>query len=161
MRALMTGTLLAVAAVGLAYAVRTDRSPGLRMIWPIVLVIAFNLIWADQLPPRYGDDVGVPVPLLVAENALRVVVFGWPVFLREDGPRRTLGWGLIALGLVIYMASWVPLLVDRAMADHWLAFGPAVTPALFLYAVAWLARSWPYAGAVTAFLALHVAHQFF
>ena len=141
---------------------RLPRAPGILLFWPLLPIFVWNALWYASLPEGFGGNEGVPDWVLWGENATRVAVFAVPFFLRERGEDRLRPWVLWAGGTAVYFASWVPLILwPETQESTLLALGPAATPALFLAAIAWLARSWSYGFMAACFLALHIAHQLF
>lgn len=136
------------------------RRHGPRLGWVLVPIALWNAALSPWLPATIGADEGVPGLLLLTEHALRVATVA-AVALSHAYPRpHPAAWPALAASLVIYAASWLPLLVDPAAADvPALALAPAITPILFLTALAWLARSRWLGALGAAFWLAHVAHQ--
>lgn len=114
----------------------------------------------------------VPSSLAAAENILRVMVFAMPFLmpLRVDG-KKGRGWLLVfAIGMVLYGASWMLLILapDSAWSRSGVGFlAPAYTPALWLGGLARLGkrmywgnwyRPWMYILLSGLFLIAHVSH---
>ncbi len=135
--------------------------PGARLVWWLVPLIAWNLIWSPYLPEGYASDTGVTSLLLMSEHLLRVATFVMIALLRERGSdrQRHAGRVLTTIGVALYFLSWIPLLWDPAAAQRpLLAVLPAATPALWLAALSWQARSAALAVLASAFLGVHIAH---
>lgn len=131
--------------------------------WPncVVLVaplLVFNGLFTARLPDGLYHDRGVPSSLLLAENVLRVLVFVTPLWLALSLERRG-PLVLFAVGSALYLASWGPGLADMAVARHLVVYLlPHVTPLIWLLALAWMGRSWPFAVASLVFVAVHTIH---
>lgn len=64
-----------------------------------------------------------------------------------------------AVGSALYLASWVPALKGLPLGRRRVVyFSPYVTPLIWLLAIAWMGRSWPFAVASFLFVAVHAAH---
>ncbi len=142
-------------------------------IWLAVPILAFNLIFAGDLPAAYQagtfwDDI--PAPLAFIENLGRFAVLLLPVLmpLRLE-PDEQAGWWVYGVGLVVYGLAWLALIAapGGAWAQSLPGFAaPAYTPALWLAGIALIgARQrpgllWVYAGDAVVFLAAHNAHTY-
>ncbi len=133
--------------------------------WLILPAIVWNVIFASRLTASgFTDDSAVPPAILWSETTLRVVLFAGPILLALRFPLSAAWLAVLAFGYVLYYASWLPHLVapDGALAqDPVIILGPAITPLVWLLAIAALTGSRLYAAASIAFIAVHVAHQFF
>lgn len=142
------------------------------LLLPILL---WNLLLAARLPPAFRPSTftqGVPAHLLALEQALRtlVVLLPFAMPLEVDGLARRTGLLVFALGTLVYMASWLPLVL--APESRWSTsrigfLAPAYTPALWLLGLALLGRRlwlleayrwWWYLVPCALFLAAHVVH---
>ncbi len=138
-------------------------------------ILVWNVACARYLPAPYsssGFDRDVPFALLLSENLLRVAVIGLPFFMPLDlsttAQRRRLA--LFVAGAVIYVASWVPLMVAPSAAWSTSLVGslaPAYTPLIWLVGLGllggrrvgpWPLRRGVYLTLVAAFVTVHVAH---
>ena len=137
----------------------------LNCFWLLLPVFAWNALFASRLPQAgFKSDAGVPRSVLLAEQALRIAVFLWPLFLplRWQAQRGRAGLALFLLGLIVYCASWLPLLYLPDTPWSRSAVGllaPAYTPLLFLMGIALVGGSWPYALLSLLFVAVHLYHN--
>lgn len=136
------------------------------------LLIVPQLIWNILLGPKITDphitsDAYSPQWLLISENITRIAVFALPLLMPLP---RGVEWqssfvraGLIIyiVGMVIYFASWMPLLLapNSALSNSssgWLA--PRLTPFLCFLGIAMIGQSWPYAILSALFIFFHTWH---
>lgn len=150
---------------------RYPSSCGLLLL-PVIL---WNIALVGQLPPAFSPAEfwrDVPQGLAFAENSLRVVVFAAPFFmpLNISTPASRRGLLIFALGVAIYFASWLALILFPASSWSTSAIGfvaPAYTPLLWLLGIALVGRQlfwgafyrwWMYLLLALVFLAAHVSH---
>ena len=137
----------------------------LNCIWLLLPVFAWNAVFASRLPQEgFKSDAGVPRPILWTENLLRVAVFIWPLLLPLSwhDPQSRAGLALYALGVLIYFASWLPLMYrpEAAWSKSAAALlAPAYTPLIWLAGIALVGGSWPYALVSLLFVSVHVYHN--
>jgi hypothetical protein len=141
----------------------------------LIPVAAWNIALAGQLPPAFQPAVfqhAIPASMVVAENSLRTGVFLLPFLMPLDigAPGALQALVVYGLGLFVYFASWLALVLRPASAwSHSLPgfVAPACTPAVWLAAMAWLGdrlfwgtfyRWWMYLVLCAAFLLVHVRH---
>ena len=137
----------------------------MNCLWLLIPVLVWNIIFAARLlQDGFSSDAGIPQALLIAEQCLRIVIFAWPLFLPlrwHDGLSQT-GIALYAAGILVYCASWIPLLYFPEAAWSRSAAGllaPAYTPLLWLAGIALIGSSWAYALAALLFTAVHIYHN--
>ena len=131
-------------------------------LWLVLPLLAFNLVFASRLPARYSAAAAVPTWLAWLEHGLRVVVFVGPVFIPLAIGEAHQRWGLkiFAVGVLVYVASWLPILL--APESGWSrsvlgGLAPAYTPLGFFLGIAVIGRSSVYGLAALAFLITHNA----
>ena len=133
--------------------------------WLILPAIVWNVVFASRLTaPGFTDDSAVPQAILWSEMALRILLFAAPVLLALRRPLSAPWLTALVAGYALYFASWLPHLLapDGPLAQHpAIILGPAITPLIWLLAIAALTDSRLYAVTSLAFIAVHVAHQFF
>lgn len=133
--------------------------------WLILPAIVWNVVFASHLTaPGFTDDSAVPQVILWSEMTLRILLFAAPVLLALRRPPSARWLAALVAGYTLYFASWLPHLLapDGPLAQHaTIILGPAITPLVWLLAIAALTGSRLYAVASIAFIAVHVAHQFF
>jgi hypothetical protein len=133
--------------------------------WLLIPIFVWNAVFTSRLPqPGFKSDAGVPRRVLVAEQVLRIVVFIWPLFLplRWGDPLSRAGLILFVEGLLLYFASWLPLIYRAETAWSRSAAGllaPACTPLLWLAGIALVGGSWPYALLSLLFVGVHLYHN--
>ena len=80
--------------------------------WLVIPLLAWNIALAPNLTlEEVISDAHSPAWLLAAENLTRIVVFAFPLLLAfqvKDRLGKT-GLAIYLAGLLIYFASWVPL----------------------------------------------------
>lgn len=136
----------------------------LNCFWLLVPVLAWNIAFSAKLAhPAFKFDEAIPGWILTLENLLRVATMILPIFmpLRWDTVQSKLGIGIYFLGLVVYFASWIPLIV--APASGWSNsqpgfLAPAYTPLLWLVGMGLIAGWWPYLVLSVAFVGVHLMH---
>ena len=137
----------------------------LNCFWLLLPVFAWNAVFASRLPQAgFKSDAGVPRPILWAENVLRAAVFLWPLLLplSWQDQRSRAGLALYGLGILVYFASWLPLIYRPEAAWSRSAAGllaPAYTPLIWLAGIALVGASWPYALLSLLFVGVHVYHN--
>lgn len=138
-------------------------------------LLGWNVVLAPHLPEPYASaafDRGVPTAVLAAEQVLRALVFALPFTMplqwTTAAQRRALAG--FALGALIYLGSWLPLVLAPEAAWSHSRLGllaPAYTPALWLFALAllaarsdgwWQRRPWLYPPLAAGFAAVHLTH---
>ena len=133
--------------------------------WLILPAIVWNVVFASRLTaPGFTDDSAVPQAILWSETVLRILLFAGPVLLAMKLPLSTPWLTVLVAGYALYFASWLPHLLAPGgpLAQHpAIILGPAITPLIWLLAIAALTESRVYAAASVAFIVVHVAHQFF
>lgn len=141
----------------------------------LVPIFVANVVLFERLPPAISDSKlwdAIPPPLALTENLLRFPIFALPFVMPLHVSTRQQQYGLacVVLGALIYLASWMALIVDPRSTWSISAAGflaPAYTPALWLLGIALLSqdfswgapcRPWMYGSLSLAFLAAHVSH---
>ena len=102
-------------------------------------VIVWNLAFAGCLPPEFQPDIfwdNIPAAVRYGENIFRVLLFSLPLLMTLNLKRRNQRTGLIVylVGLVVYFASWIPLLFFPGLSWSSSMIGflaPAITPILW------------------------------
>jgi len=142
----------------------------------LVPVILWNVAFANRLPPMFARGEfwrDIPVSLELAESVMRAFVFILPFAmpLEVAGVSQRRGLWLFLLGLLIYFASWLPLMCAPHSAWSTSALGvsaPAYTPAVWLAGIAMLGRRlfwgqhyrwWFYLVGAAVFLVAHITHM--
>lgn len=105
----------------------------------IIPVILWNIIFASRLPKEFLPEIfwnNIPAKIRYGENFFRIVVFALPLFMPLNLAERIQKFGLIiyALGIIIYFASWIPLLFfpELSWSSSMIGFlAPALTPVIF------------------------------
>jgi hypothetical protein len=108
--------------------------------WLLVPILIFNLLFANQLPAAFQEDVfwkDIPRSISLPENLLRILVMILPLFmrLRVSTPSQKLGLSLYLTGIFIYFASWAVLIASPQCAWSTSEIGflaPAYTPIVWL-----------------------------
>ncbi len=138
-------------------------------------VIVWNIALTPFLPAAYQPDVfgsNVPGWLTDAENGSRIVVFllAFLMPLSVTTRMQRIGVRFYIIGLLLYFASWIALIVfpDSAWSTGVTGFSaPAWTPLFWLSGIAftgtsfyfqWPYRKWYFMVAVLLFLVFHNAH---
>jgi hypothetical protein len=143
----------------------TPRLQLLNCFWLLIPIFVWNAIFTSRLPQAgFKSDAGVQKPVLLAEQVLRIAVFIWPLLLplRWQDPSGQAGLILYVEGMLIYFASWLPLIYRPETAWSRSTAGllaPAYTPLVWLMGIALIGGSWPYALLSLAFVGLHIYHN--
>ena len=136
----------------------------LNCLWLMLPLLAWNLVLSPKITdPRITSDSHSPAWLLITENITRIVVFMLPLLmsLQIREPLSKVGLALYMIGVLIYFASWLPLLF--APASTWSnntlgLLAPRLTPFLPFLGIALIGRSWPYGVFGAVFVLLHTWH---
>ena len=108
----------------------------LNCIWLLVPILAWNAAFSSKLAhPAFEFDEAVPKSVLLLENLLRVAVMVLPLLmpLRWGTLQSEVGIAFYIMGVLVYFASWIPLMVapDSAWSNSLAGFlAPAYTPLL-------------------------------
>jgi hypothetical protein len=143
----------------------THKLQWLNCFWLLIPAFVWNIALASRLAQAgSATDAGVPQPVLAAEWALRIAVLAWPLFLPLRWDRQPGRTGLVVycLGMLVYFASWLPLIFLPESNWSESAAGllaPAYTPLIWLSGIALVGGSWPYAGLSVLFVVVHVYHN--
>jgi hypothetical protein len=141
----------------------------------LVPIFVWNAVLTDFLPGAWSTSAfwrDVPPLLANIENASRLVVAALPFLmpLEVNAPIQRRGLIVFGVGVVLYFASWLAVLL--APASTWsrspIGFlAPAYTPVVWLLGIALvgqrlylgrLYRWWMYLFPACVFLAAHVGH---
>ena len=132
--------------------------------WLLVPVLIWNAIFSSKLAhPAFAHDKDGSQWLLILENLLRMAVFIVPLCLtlKWDTLQRKIGCGLYIAGILVYFASWIPLIVypDSAWSNSLIGFtAPAFTPLIWLAGIGLIGGWWPYLGLSAVFVGVHLWH---
>ena len=129
---------------------RTVFSNGFMLLVPVFI---WNILFTRKLPLPYGSpefDSAVPRMLLVLETVFRGLVFTLPLALSFDiSPGRyRFGFYAYLAGILVYFASWLPLILipGSAWSRSLIGFtAPAYAPLIWLAGMALMFRSWYFA----------------
>ena len=136
----------------------------LNCFWLILPLVAWNLVLGPRIiDPRVTSDAHSQKWLLIAENSMRVLVFGLPLLLplqwQEPWPKA--GLVVYLIGTLVYFASWLPLFLTPRLGWSDRPAGllaPRLTPLLSFLGIALIGQSWPYGIVSAAFIGLHTWH---
>ncbi len=150
---------------------------GANCFFLLVPVFIWNILLARALPQPYSPELfgkGIPAPLLLAENCLRLTLFAFPLIMRLGLSSQQQRTGLVVYvaGLLLYGSSW--LVQIWAPESPWSRsaagfLAPAYTPAIWLVGIGMVGEhsfiEWPYRqqlffGLAVAFVFVHTAHAF-
>jgi hypothetical protein len=139
-----------------------------------VPILVWNVVCTRFLPPALASSEfsrAIPPLVTYGENTLRIVVMTLPFLMPLDataGQRR--GLRLFAVGTLLYVLAWVPLMIEpqSAWSTSWLGFvAPAYTPLVWLTGLGLIGRRlylpspyrrWMYVALACGFVAFHVTH---
>lgn len=132
--------------------------------WLIVPLLAWNVIFSSKITQEaITSDAHSPVWLLGAENVFRMITFVLPLLLRMrlDDTVGKVGLAIYIIGMLVYFASWIPLMT--ASQSAWSQsvpglFAPRLTPWIALLGIALVAHSWQYGLLATVFIFFHTWH---
>ena len=130
--------------------------------WLVIPLLAWNIALAPNLTlEEVISDAHSPAWLLAAENLTRIVVFAFPLLLAfqvKDRLGKT-GLAIYLAGLLIYFASWIPLVwTPQSGWDAVILLLPRVSPLLAFLGIAMVGHSRFYAFASILFITLHTIH---
>ena len=132
--------------------------------WLVIPLLAWNIALAPNLTlEEVISDAHSPAWLLAAENLTRIVVFAFPLLLAfqvKDRLGKT-GLAIYLAGLLIYFASWIPLVWTSQ--SGWsqsavILLLPRVSPLLAFVGIAMIGHSLFYVFASVLFIILHTIH---
>ena len=132
--------------------------------WLIVPLLVWNIAFGSKITQEaITSDAHSSAWLLGAENLFRIATFFLPILLRmrvDDGLGKV-GLAIYMIGILISLASWIPLMT--APQSAWSQsipglFAPRLTPWIALLGVALVAHSWQYGAIATAFIFFHTWH---
>ena len=143
---------------------------------PFLPVFIWNLLFTSKLPFPYNRpefDSAAPKLVLILESILRLAVFLMPLGFSIDvsAGRGRIGLWIYLIGILVYFASWVPLM--RTPHSVWsrslMGFcAPAFTPLIWLVGIALMPHSWYFSDAyspwqylipVFLFILFHLTHN--
>ena len=136
----------------------------MNCFWLLIPVLAWNARFSSKLAhPAFEFDTAVSKWVLLLENLLRASVMILPLLmpLRWDTEQAKIGIILYLIGLLVYFASWLPLMYspDSAWSNSLAGFlAPAYTPLLWLFGIGLIGGWWPYLVLSTLFIGVHVSH---
>jgi hypothetical protein len=136
----------------------------LNCFWLLIPILVWNVIFSSKLAhPAFEFDETVARWVLLLENLLRTAVMVLPIFMpfRWNTPQSQIGIAVYLVGLVVYFASWIPLMLapDSAWSNSFLGFlAPAYTPLLWLVGIGLIGGWWPYLVLAVIFVGVHVGH---
>jgi len=127
-------------------------------------ILVWNAIFSSKLThPTFEFDETIPQWVLLTENVVRLAVMILPLFmpLRWDTPQSQIEMVVYWLGVLVYFASWIPLIVapDSAWSNSLIGFlAPAYTPLIWLVGIGLIAGWWPYLILSVIFVGIHLRH---
>ena len=128
--------------------------------WFLLPILLWNLILSPFLAIGEHFPGEAPNWILIQENLLRILVFGFPLFMiiRERGFFLRLGISLYLFGLLLYFGSWLVImnLPDAPSASLFGLLAPAYTPIIWLVGIALIGRSWFYGIISSVFVLFHL-----
>jgi hypothetical protein len=112
----------------------------------VILPMAWNTVMSSRLPCAYSPEVfssNIPGGLFKTENTLRILVVALPFFapLELISFAQKIGVVTFSFGLIIYLISWLPLIIAPNSRWSRSAVGflaPAYTPIIWLIGLAML-----------------------
>ncbi len=140
-----------------------------------VPILVWNAVFTPYLPPSLASsdfNRDIPILLLCTENALRIAVMALPFLMPLDvaSAVQRRGLWLFVMGVLLYVFTWVPLMVapESAWSTSRMGFlAPAFTPLVWLAGLGLTGgrlygsvpfKAWMYLVLAGAFVAVHVAH---
>jgi hypothetical protein len=143
----------------------------------LIPIMAWNIVFANQLPRLYSPDVfekNIPTLITYGENIFRSIVFILPLLmpLRIETQSQKIGVSLYVAGTLIYFVSW--LMQMYAPQSLWSlsilgSLAPAYTPLIWLAGIGLIGstlyfsspyRPWMYITLSIIFVAFHLSHTF-
>lgn len=136
----------------------------LNCLWLLFPLLIWNIALAPKIIlEKVVSDAHSPSWLLVAENLTRIVTFAFPILLplQTQGSLSKTGWIFYLAGILIYFASWIPLMMAPYSGWSQSAAGllaPRITPFLPFLGIALIGHSMPYVFVSALFIILHTWH---
>jgi len=136
----------------------------LNCLWLLIPILAWNIIFSSKLNhPAFEFDEAVPQWVLLVENVLRVAVMILPLFmtLLWNTSSSKIGIAFYLIGLIIYFASWIPLMIapESTWSNSLIGFlAPAYTPLIWLLGISLIGGWWPYLILSVIFVGVHGGH---
>lgn len=145
----------------------------LNCFWLMIPVLIWDVFFSDHLPRAFQPDVfqySIPLFILVGEHGLRILIFLLTLLmpLPHNGQRSAVV--LYVAGVLIYFASWLPLIVypESRWSQSFVGFmAPAYTPVCWLTGIAmigykfyvgWPYKKWMFIMLSVIFLVFHNVH---
>lgn len=138
-------------------------------------IIIWNILLSNKLPANYQAEIfsaNIPDVVTYGENIFRlfifVISFLMPLQLRTK--RQKVGFSIYLTGLLLYMLSWVLLILfsKSIWSNSLLGFSaPAYTPLVWLLGISLIGdtfnfnlpfKKWIFISASALFLAFHLTH---
>ncbi len=153
--------------------IKTIISNGFVLLIPIFI---WNAVVTKKLPESFDADImdaGMPKLILIAENLLRMIVFLSPILFKIDISTKmgSIGFALYIVGLLIYFASWLAVILIPETMWSKSVFGyaaPAYTTIVWFVGICFMIKSyylnipyaaWHYLTASTLFVGVHTLHS--
>jgi hypothetical protein len=136
----------------------------LNCLWLLIPIVVWNVVFSSKLAhPAFKFDEAVPQWVLILENVLRSAIMILPLFMpmHWDTHQSKIGIAVYLVGVILYFASWVPLMVTptSAWSNSLLGFlAPAYTPLLWQVGIGLIGGWWPYLMLSLIFVGVHVGH---
>jgi len=143
---------------------QTLKLQWLNCLWLLTPILAWNAIFSSKLAhPAFEFDEAVHQWVLLIENILRLAVMVLPLFmpLRWNTSHNKLGMAVNVIGMLVYFASWIPLMVapESVWSNSLPGFlAPAYTPLLWLVGIGLIGGWLPYLILSVVFVGVHVSH---
>jgi len=133
------------------------------------------MVFGNRLPPPLlfeNFSKGIPPVIEYGETIFRYAVMILAVFmpLQISTPRQKVGLAIYIVGVILYVLSWVPLILfpQSAWSTSWIGFSAmAYTPLIWLIGIGLVGDSfyfpipykpWYYILLSTVFVIFHMAH---
>jgi hypothetical protein len=132
--------------------------------WLLLPLLVWNIFLSPAVTiEKVISDANSPGWLLLAENITRILVFVLPLFLllRVKDNLSKIGLVIYLAGLLIYFATWVPLILMPDAVWSQSAVGllaPRITPFLPFLGIALISHSLAYGVISAIFILLHTWH---
>lgn len=136
----------------------------LNCMWLMLPLLVWNIFLGPKLvDPRLTSDANTAAWQLYAENGVRILVFALPLFipLQLQDMMSKIGFIVYIIGMLVYSASWLPLML--APQSTWSqsaagALAPFITPLFVFGGIALIGHSLLYGVISTLFIILHTGH---
>lgn len=143
----------------------------------LIPIFLWNILLMDELPQGYQAEVfwkDIPEIITYSENILRIIVFALPAFmvLSLQSNTQKIGLVLYVLGLLVYFASWLIMIIEPTIdwSQSLVGFmAPAYTTLIWFIGIGLIGQksflkvphlTWTYMTSSILFVIVHTTHTY-